>query len=117
MSESATTRGYIMDLLGRRTRDYKSRPYKALNGCIQGGAGSILKHKMVVIHRNRKRLGFIPRMTVHDEVCGTAIGGVETKMKMLELLNDMSTYQEHRFPKMAVPIRWDAKVGDNWAVC
>jgi DNA polymerase I-like protein with 3'-5' exonuclease and polymerase domains len=117
MSEIATTRGYIMDLLGRRTRDYKSRPYKALNGCIQGGAGSILKHKMVVIHRNRKRLGFIPRMTVHDEVCGTAIGGVETKMKMLELLNDMSTYQEHRFPKMAVPIRWDAKVGDNWAVC
>lgn len=111
MSEMATNRGYIMDILGRRTRNYKDRPYKALNGCIQGGAGTILKKKMIEVHRARKRIGFIPRMTVHDELCGTAIGGEETKQLLLEVLNTQS------FSQLSVPILWDAKLGKSWAEC
>lgn len=111
MSKSAVEKGYVMDLLGRRTRDYKTRPYKALNGVIQGGAGTILKKKMIEVHRERKRIGFIPRMTVHDELCGTALNGEETRRELLEILNRQS------FPQLAVPIRWDAKIGANWSVC
>lgn len=117
MEDAAVSRGYVCDMLGRRTRDYKSRPYKALNGVIQGGAGSVLKHKMVIAHRTRKQTGFIPRLTVHDELAGTAKFGQETKRLLLEKLNDQESYAEHGFPKFVVPIRWEAKVGANWAEC
>ena len=116
MSQKAEQQGWVMDILGRRTRDYQSRPYKALNGVIQGGAGSILKHKMVEVHRARKRIGFIPRLTVHDELTGTAQDGQETKRLLLELLNEQ-TYESRGFHHMEVPIRWEAKLGANWAEC
>lgn len=103
--------GFVRDLLGRRIRfPDGNRLHKSLNGIIQGGAASILKRKMVEAHRARKRIGFVPRMTNHDELIGDSLGE-ETPRLLGEVLNQQS------FPQLTVQIRWDVKVGANWAEC
>jgi DNA polymerase I-like protein with 3'-5' exonuclease and polymerase domains len=110
-SKIAKERGYVRDLLGRRSRFINGeRAHKALNSIIQPGAATIMKRKLVDLHKQRKRTGFKMRMTVHDEVCGD-VHDQEAAALVKELLN------EQAFPEMQVPILWDVKTGPNWAEC
>jgi DNA polymerase I-like protein with 3'-5' exonuclease and polymerase domains len=102
-------RGYVRTASGRRSRfadGYKT--YRALNRVISGTAADINKQKLVELHRERKRTGFLMRMTVHDEVGGDA-QTPETATMVSEILNRQS------FPELKVPIRWSVKTGANWA--
>lgn len=112
-------RGWVKTLTGRRTRfplisnadgtKSRQRRHKALNGIIQGGAGDIMKMKMVEAHRERKRIGFIPRLTIHDQLMGDGDKG--TGEALAELLDRQSV------PNLRVPILWAVKTGKNWAAC
>lgn len=103
--------GYVKTLLGRRGRfPDNQRLHKALNMIIQGGAADIMKQKMVEVHRERKNIGFVPRLTNHDEICGDG-QRPDTAQKLLEILNTQS------FPELRIPILWDVKSGPNWAAC
>jgi len=104
-------RGFVRTLLGRRSRfqnNYKT--YIGLNRVIQGTAADIMKQKLVELHRVRKEIGFLMRLTVHD-----AVGGdcqlPDTKARVDEILNHQS------FPELKVPILWNVKTGPNWAEC
>lgn len=109
-SRLAKERGYVRTILGRRSRfPGGDRAHKALNAVVQGTAADINKLKLVELHRERKRTGFKMSMTVHDEVCGSAMYP-ETKAMVDEILNRQSV-------PMRVPILWDTNTGANWAVC
>lgn len=104
-------RGWVRTLLGRRSRfptNYKA--YIGLNRVLQGTGADILKRKTVELHRERKRTGFVLRLTVHDAVGGDA-RTPETKRQVSEILNAQS------FPDLKVPILWSVKTGRNWAEC
>jgi DNA polymerase I-like protein with 3'-5' exonuclease and polymerase domains len=124
----AEERGYIRSILGRRSRfkrntwqqradgtwfsTYGGKPmrsHKALNTRIQPSAADINKLKLVELHAERKRTGFLMRYTVHDEVVGDA-RAPHTRDAVHEILNRQS------WP-IAVPILWDTGVGPNWAAC
>jgi len=113
-TSAANERGYVMDLVGRRMRfplnelGVRERTYKALNGVIQGGAASVLKQKTIELHRARKRLGYLPRMSVHDELVGD-IPDVEAAREVEKLLNTQS------FPELKIPILWEVSTGPDWA--
>lgn len=103
--------GFVRTLTGRRSRfPHNQRLHKALNGIIQGGAADIMKRKMIEVHRVAKSIGFVPRLTNHDELVGDALAP-DTHEKLLEVLNEQS------FPQLKIPIRWDVKVGQTWAEC
>lgn len=101
-------RGYVETILGRRARfNDGDRFYSALNRVIQGTAADDNKTAMIDVHKERHRLGFIPRMTVHD-----AIGG--------DLLDPSTLPEMARFLNMPrlnskVPIMWSSGCGPTWA--
>lgn len=104
----AERRGYVKTILGRRVRfPGKQRLHKSLNGIIQGGAADINKREIVVTHRNRRELGYTPRVTVHDE-----LGGDLADAGMLPRFQ--SFLNEQHFD-VKIPIMWDAHVGATWA--
>jgi DNA polymerase-1 len=104
-------KGFVTTLTGRRSRfPNDERLHKALNAVIQGGAADIMKMKMVEVHRARKRIGFTPCCTNHDEIIGLKESD-ETPRLLAELLNEQS------FPQLKVPILWDTKTGATWADC
>lgn len=116
-SKIARDRGYVKTFLGFRQRFVKildgvtkhlGREHKAFNGVIQGGAAQILKRKMTEVHRERRRIGFTPRMSVHDELVGDCVDQESARL-LREILNEQS------FPQLKVSIRWDVGVGPNWA--
>lgn len=110
-SDVAKNRGYVKTIKGRRCRfPTGQRLHKALNGIIQGGAADVMKIKMIEVHRERKRIGFVPRCTVHDELVGNKLSD-ETPKLLLEVLNRQS------LPELTVPILWDVKTGANWGEC
>lgn len=103
--------GYVQTITGRRSRfpnGYKL--YIALNRIVSGTAADVNKRKLVELNRTKKETGFLLRMTVHDEVCGSA-PDEECKRKVMEILNVQS------FPEMVVPILWEGELGNNWAEC
>lgn len=103
--------GFVRTLRGRRGRfPGGQRLHKALNMVIQGGAADVMKQKMVEVHRARKKIGFIPRGTNHDEIIGDSLSP-ETPRLLQEVLNRQS------FPQLKVPVLWDVKIGKNWAEC
>ncbi len=114
----ATERGWVRTHLGRRTRfikrkrldgtTYVDRPHKALNGVIQGGAGDVMKRKMVEAHREARRIGFTPRMTVHDQIVGD--GTKETACELSTLLDQQSF-------EFRVPILWAVAAKPNLRMC
>lgn len=107
-SKLAESRGYVKTLLGRRSRfPARERLHKALNGVIQGTAGDIMKRKLVELHKERKRTGFVMRATIHDEVIGDA-PDTESAQRVGEVLNRQTT-------ESVVPILWEVKTGKNWA--
>lgn len=102
--------GYVRTFLGRRMRFPEGqRLHKSLNGVIQGGAAEWMKRKCVEVHRERKRIGFIPRCTIHDALLGDSLDDKYTPYRLREILDVQS------FPQIKVPIRWDVQIGPNWA--
>jgi len=109
-SKVAKTRGYVKSLTGRRFRFPDGEfTYKAVNRVIQGGAADVMKRKLVELHAERRRTGFLMRMTVHDEVCGD-VPDAESARMVDEILNRQSF-------ELMVPILWDTKTGSSWAAC
>lgn len=126
----AENRGYVVTLEGRRGRfkrqtwteevfndilvtrsEYSGDPirtHKALNSVIQGGAADINKRKLVEVHKERKRTGFVLRFTVHDEVDGDSPSKESTRM-VNQILNRQS------YPILKIPILWEVGTGPNWA--
>ena len=91
----AETRGFVRTLLGRRAnfpRGFKS--YSALNKIVQGGAGDLMKEKLVELHEARKTTGFVMRSTVHDEVNGDCPD--EECARMVKEILDRQTHPELR---------------------
>jgi DNA polymerase I-like protein with 3'-5' exonuclease and polymerase domains len=103
-------RGHIKTLLGRRSRCVNNyKPYIGLNRVLQGTGASIMKQKLVELHKARHETGFIMRITNHDAVLGDATQP-ETRQKVSEILNRQS------FP-LRVPILWECGSGQTWAEC
>jgi DNA polymerase I-like protein with 3'-5' exonuclease and polymerase domains len=111
-TDLAKSRGYVVDVLGRRaTFPGGEGAHAALNACIQPSAAEVMKTKMVEVHAQRKRLGLIPRLTLHDEWLG-GCPNAESAKALAEILNHQSF---ERFA--AIPILWDVKAGKTWASC
>lgn len=105
-SQLAEQRGYVRDLIGRRAR-LVNRFHSSLNRIVQGGAASINKRVTVEVYKQRKQLGFLMQLTMHDELGGTLSGP----------LGPMKRVLNHQYFPLKVPILWDAKMGANWAAC
>lgn len=104
-------RGYVTDLLGRRSRfPYADRIHKALNSIIQGGAATINKQKLVELHDARAETNLLMLFTVHDEVDGET-NDPQCAEKVRAILDSQS------FPELKVPILWDVATGANWKEC
>lgn len=105
---TAEERGHVMTILGRRARFGKGdRTYSALNRVIQGTAADDNKAALIDVYQERNRLGFVMRMTVHDELNGDLLdpGGLD---QMAGFLNEQRL-------ECKVPILWDSRIGANWA--
>ncbi len=103
-------RGYVRTFFGRRSRfptAYKT--YIGLNRVLQGTGADIMKIKLAELHRERKRTGFVMRITNHDAALGDATTP-ETMALVGEILNRQSV-------EFKVPIIWEMGVGANWAEC
>lgn len=103
-------RGFVKTLFGRRSRfpsTYKT--YIGLNRVLQGTGADIMKIKLAELHRERKRTGFVMRITNHDAALGDATTP-ETLGLVSEILNQQSV-------ELKVPIIWECGVGETWADC
>jgi len=101
-------RGYVMTALGRRARFRAGdRMYSALNRVIQGTAADDNKVALIDVYKERHTLGFVPRFTVHDELCGDLIDP-QTLPRMKEFLNQQRL-------DCKVPILWASNTGPSWA--
>jgi DNA polymerase-1 len=107
----AETRGYVKTILGRRSRfPGGQRAHKALNAIAQGTAADLNKRALVELHARRKELGYLPRLTVHDEVSGR-LDDAAAAPAVMAVLNT-------QFIPLLVPILWDGGVADgrqSWA--
>ena len=111
-TELAKSRGYVVDVLGRRaTFPGGEGAHAALNAVIQPSAAEVMKTKMIEAHAQRKRLGLIPRLTLHDEWLGSC-PSPESARGLAEILNRQSF---ERFKD--IPLLWDVRAGSNWANC
>ena len=110
-ANKAKRTGFVKTILGRRSRfPEQKRLHKALNAVIQGSAADIMKQKHIELHEERKKTGFIMRLTNHDEVCGDSPDEACTNM-VKEILNKQS------FSELKVPILWDVVTGTSWGDC
>lgn len=108
----AKNRGYVKTILGRRARfPGGERIHSSLNRVIQGTAADILKLKLLAVYNMRKALGFLMRLTVHDELGGD-IERKEQAKRIKEVLDEPIAKLGIR-----VPLPWDVKVGPNWGAC
>ena len=125
---SATTRGYIKTLLGRRChfdmwepKQYGTgRPlkykealheyngeikrafvYKALNKLIQGSAADMTKKALLDCYNASHK----PLLQVHDEL----VFSVETEKEVKEIVEIMESSVQ-----LEVPNKVDAEIGKNW---
>lgn len=104
-------RGYVRDVLGRRMRFPDGiRLHKAFNGVDQMTEATVMKQKLVELHRKRKETGLVLRITNHDEVVGD-IPDKEHARMVDAIVNHQS------FPSLRVPLTWSTGVGPNWAQC
>jgi DNA polymerase I-like protein with 3'-5' exonuclease and polymerase domains len=84
------------------------RLHSALNRAVQGTAADVNKEKLVDLYRERKALGLILRMTIHDE----AVADVPDLVAAQEAAAILDRQPERT--ELKVRILWDAKVGKNW---
>lgn len=104
-------RGYAMTAFGshRYLDDGDDRWYAAFNSEVQGTAGIKAKEGMVNVYRecqlNRGELAML--LLIHDEIVYETEGDPRTDRRVLELMQDLTSYR--------VPIIADMKAGPkNW---
>lgn len=83
----------------------RARTFKALNSLIQGSAADIMKQAIVDAFEN----GYVPHITVHDELNFSLEKGEAGRKKAKEIKEIM----EHAI-RLEVPLLADAEVGDSW---
>ena len=76
--------------------------YKALNRLIQASSADQTKRAML----NCYEKGYLPMLTVHDELCFSVIHD--------ENIKDIKETMENCFPELKVPSRIDVGIGENW---
>jgi hypothetical protein len=119
---TAESRGFVRSKLGRRSRfPYgewtdkhgrkqrgRMRTHKGLNCVAQMNEADLVKTKIVEVHRQRKALGFTPRVSLHDEADGR-LDDPSMAPRLVELLNVQS------IDFSPVPMLWsgDVAVGDQ----
>jgi DNA polymerase-1 len=120
----AEYRGYVRSVLGRRSRHPhgtwtdkrgqqrrgRLRTHKGLNEVCQMNEADVMKTKMVILHRERKRLGLTPRITLHDEY-GGRLADKTVAPQIIDLLNEQSI-------PFSVPLLWSGGVPEgvqSWA--
>lgn len=102
-------RGYVKDVLGRRMRFPNGhRLHKAFNGVDQMTEATVMKQKLVELHKARHETQLTLRITNHDEIVGD-IPDEEYAKKVDTLLNRQA------FSKLRVPLTWSTGIGKNWA--
>ena len=115
-TKTATTRGYVFDMLGQRHRfpsgskSFGDRgPHSALNRIIQGSAAKVFKLKLLQLYENRAAVGIHKlRMPVHDEATGDLFRGGNYRHRLNELLHASVIDTK-------VPLLWELGIGENWA--
>ena len=110
--KKAAERGFIKAIDGRKV--IVDSPHKALNYCLQAGAGVVAKRWMVVNHETVKALDINARQLafVHDEL------QFECAPEHAEDLSKSLVYSATRAGEiynMRVRIDAEAKTGKNWA--
>lgn len=135
----ASTRGYIMTVLGRRARFHLWEPmfgegpamledaarkkygdrirraftHKTLNRLLQGSAADLMKKAMVEIDRSGVESVLGPMLlTCHDETGHSTPRTKEGKDALDEVQRIMETCM-----KLRVPVKAEQSTGDNWAAC
>lgn len=111
VSKTATRRGHIFTLKGRKARTHPSRKiYSMFNRLIQGSAADIMKQGMVDAYEAGVFEVLFPHVTVHDEMDVSFIPNKEGK----EALKELKYLMEVAIP-LEVPVIVDCHTGINWA--
>ena len=76
--------------------------YKALNRLIQASSADQTKRAML----NCYEKGYLPMLTVHDELCFS--------VRHDDNIKDIKETMENCFPELKVPSRIDVGIGENW---
>jgi DNA polymerase I-like protein with 3'-5' exonuclease and polymerase domains len=79
--------------------------YRAMNSLIQGGSADMIKQAMVNCHK----AGYIPNLTVHDELDFATIN--ESKQ-----IKEIKEIMLHAI-ELEVPSKVDVEIGPNWGNC
>lgn len=120
-------KGYVSSILGRRrtvqgVRDpsslgdsrQRNQPERiAINTVIQGSAADLIKKAMINVHDRMRREGLQARMLlqIHDELV------FEVPSEEIDRLAHLVEEEMSGVQRLAVPLKVDIKVGDNWAEC
>jgi DNA polymerase-1 len=104
-------RRYLPDLLSTNKQVRGMAERMAINTPVQGGAADVVKLAMVALHRRLRDEGLPARilLQVHDELVVEADEGAAEAVAAV-----VRQTMESAYP-LAVPLRVDLGVGDNWA--
>lgn len=116
----AKTQGYVETIFGRRRylpqinsangtmRGLAER--NAINAPIQGSAADIMKLAMIDVSRELKRLNLRGRiiLQIHDEVV------IEAPLSEVDIIKTVLSDKMGGAAKLAVPLKVDIGVGNNW---
>jgi DNA polymerase I-like protein with 3'-5' exonuclease and polymerase domains len=100
-ADSAMPLSLARSQYGRDVPLIRAFTHKALNSLIQGSAADMMKKAM----RDLWRLGYVPHLTVHDEIDDS----VECDRQFREIQDVMI-----EAVKLAVPVKVDAGLTANW---
>lgn len=105
---TATIRGYIKTIMGRRIRfPNKNQTYKAGGYVFQGSSADFMKQKLVLLDKEFRNTNIELVLPVHDEFDFIVHEDMERgRAKIKEIMQDI--------PELRVPIRCDIGVGKNW---
>lgn len=81
--------------------------YRAMNSLIQGSSADMTKLAMIDMYR----AGYVPSLTVHDEVDDTTITSDAQVKEITDIM--INCLQNHNL-KMHVPLLVDVSVGKSW---
>lgn len=116
----AKKKGYITTILNRKrplpfinSSNYNKRRYdqrNAINTPIQGSAADLIKLAMLKIDQgiHAGELNASLLLQVHDELI------FETEEKEAQLTGEKIKAQMEKIMQLAVPLKVDIKIGDNW---
>jgi DNA polymerase I-like protein with 3'-5' exonuclease and polymerase domains len=111
VSKTASRRGYVFTVLGRKARTHPSRKLHSMfNRLIQGSAADVMKKGMVDADKKGLFDVLIPHMTVHDEMDVSYKDNKEGN----EALQELKVTMEEAVT-FDVPLIVDCHTGNNWA--